>query len=85
MKPDWGNSELEKRKMERGKCIVGTSLGHAGVLTEMPLEGTGEGGVKSSFWMLFDPIFSVRAGPTQFTGPQRMKPAPCQVADLPGE
>lgn len=85
VKPDWGKSDLKERKLKRGNCIVGTSLGHAGVLTELPLEGTGKGSAKESFWVLFDPIFSVRAGPTQFTGPQRMKPAPCQVADLPGE
>ncbi|GAA6013839.1 hypothetical protein JCM10207_008209 [Rhodosporidiobolus poonsookiae] len=34
--------------------------------------------------LLFDPIFSERAGPTSYTGPGRIKPAPCKVEDLPG-
>ncbi|GAA5856730.1 hypothetical protein JCM8547_008812 [Rhodosporidiobolus lusitaniae] len=34
--------------------------------------------------LLFDPIFSERAGPTAYTGPGRIRPAPCKVEDLPG-
>ncbi|BGP24734.1 hypothetical protein JCM10295v2_003653 [Rhodotorula toruloides] len=34
--------------------------------------------------LLFDPIFSERAGPTSYTGPGRLRPAPCKVEDLPG-
>ncbi|GAA5918083.1 hypothetical protein JCM6882_004985 [Rhodosporidiobolus microsporus] len=34
--------------------------------------------------LLFDPIFSERAGPTSYTGPGRIRPAPCKVEDLPG-
>ncbi|GAA6064330.1 hypothetical protein JCM10212_003575 [Sporobolomyces blumeae] len=34
--------------------------------------------------LLFDPIFSERAGPTSYTGPGRIRPAPCQAEDLPG-
>lgn len=34
--------------------------------------------------MLFDPIFSERAGPTSYTGPGRIRPPPCKVEDLPG-
>jgi N-acyl-phosphatidylethanolamine-hydrolysing phospholipase D len=34
--------------------------------------------------MLFDPIFSERAGPTSYTGPGRLRPPPCKVEDLPG-
>ena len=85
VKPDWGASNLKDRGFARDNCIVGTTLGHAGVITELPLEGTaGKGGEKNSFWVLYDPIFSLRAGPTQYTGPQRMRPPPCQVTDLPG-
>jgi N-acyl-phosphatidylethanolamine-hydrolysing phospholipase D len=83
--PDWGASSLKEQGLERDKCIVGTMLGHAGVITELPLEGTaGKGGEKKSFWVVYDPIFSLRAGPTQYTGPQRMRQAPCLVTDLPG-
>lgn len=77
--PNWGASDLEKRGLERERSIVGTTLGHAGVITEFPLEGTGK-----SFWVVYDPIFSLRAGPTQYTGPKRLRPPPCQVTDLPG-
>lgn len=83
--PDWGAADLKKRGLRRESCIVGTTLGHAGVITELPLEGTvGETGGKEGFWILYDPIFSTRAGPTQYTGPGRMKKSPCQVSDLPG-
>ncbi|KUJ06836.1 Metallo-hydrolase/oxidoreductase [Mollisia scopiformis] len=84
--PDWGASNLKKNGLDRAKCVIGTSLGHAGVITELPLEGTANGadGVKESFWIVYDPIFSERAGPTPFTGPKRMRPPPCQVTDLPG-
>ncbi|TVY60908.1 N-acyl-phosphatidylethanolamine-hydrolyzing phospholipase D, partial [Lachnellula suecica] len=75
--PDWGKSVLKQRGLEREKCIIGTPLGHAGALTEMRVNG-------KSYWALYDPIFSMRAGPTQYTGPMRMKPSPCQVTDLPG-
>ncbi|GAA5833508.1 hypothetical protein JCM9279_001546 [Rhodotorula babjevae] len=34
--------------------------------------------------LLFDPIFSERAGPTSYTGPGRLRAAPCEVQDLPG-
>jgi N-acyl-phosphatidylethanolamine-hydrolysing phospholipase D len=83
--PDWGAASLRERGLARDKCIVGTTLGHAGVITELPLEGTAKGdGKKKSFWVVYDPIFSLRAGPTQYTGPQRLRQPPCQVTDLPG-
>jgi N-acyl-phosphatidylethanolamine-hydrolysing phospholipase D len=93
MKPDWGTAELEEKGLQREKCVVGTWLGHAGVLVEMGIRGSGGGGgggspggkeKKESLFMLFDPIFSERAGPTQWIGPGRMKASPCQVGDLPG-
>ena len=96
VKPDWGKAALEKMGLERDKCVLGTWLGHAGVLVEMPLEGTQgtalAGGLiadpagrrNKSLWMLFDPIFSTRAGPVQWTGPRRMRESPCKVGDLPG-
>jgi hypothetical protein len=83
--PDWGASNLKDRGLTRDKCVIGTSLGHAGAIAELPLEGTaGEGGEKKSLWIVYDPIFSLRAGPTQYTGPERLKPPPCEVNDLPG-
>ncbi|KAE8449127.1 hypothetical protein EG329_008511 [Mollisiaceae sp. DMI_Dod_QoI] len=101
VKPDWGTSSLKTSGLTKEKCIVGTWLGHAAVMAELPLEGvqvsssmktsprtsTGssasESPTRKSLWVLFDPIFSIRAGPTPYTGPSRMKPSPCQVADLP--
>jgi len=95
--PDWGEGELKARGLdgekERNECIVGTTLGHAGVMVQVPLEGTmilggkgpkGDGG-KERLWVVFDPIFSARAGPTQYTGPGRLRRAPCQVEDFPGK
>jgi N-acyl-phosphatidylethanolamine-hydrolysing phospholipase D len=83
--PDWGAKNLKERGLENKKCIVGTSLGHAGVIAELPLEGIDGGdGTKKSLRVVYDPIFSDRAGPTQYTGPQRLRPPPCQVTDLPG-
>jgi hypothetical protein len=79
--PDWGKAVLKAHGLEREKCIIGTTLGHAGAIAELPLQGS-KG--KESFWIVYDPIFSLRAGPTQYTGPQRMKAPPCQVTDLPG-
>ena len=90
VKPDWGKAQLTalgEREAEMDRCIVGTWLGHAGVLVEMPLEGSvGPTGLskKKRLWMLFDPIFSMRAGPTQWTGPKRLRESPCQVDNLPG-
>lgn len=101
--PDWGTASLNARGLKKEKCIIGTWLGHAGVMVELPLEGVLDNptrvlsriptGASSSslanravrsLWILTDPIFSIRAGPTQWTGPSRMKPTPCEVSDLPG-
>jgi hypothetical protein len=83
--PDWGAKSLKEHGLVRDRCIVGTTLGHAGVITELPLEGTGKGdGENKSFWVVYDPIFSLRAGLTRYTGPQRLRSPPCQVTDLPG-
>lgn len=76
--PDWGAETLKQRGLTRDKCLVGTALGHAGVITEHPLESG------KRFYVVYDPIFSWRAGPTQYTGPQRLRGPPCQVTDLPG-
>jgi N-acyl-phosphatidylethanolamine-hydrolysing phospholipase D len=95
--PDWGEACLRTRGLATEECVVGTVLGHAGVVVEIPLEGTRAGKCtgrtigtreredgKEKFYVLCDPIFSDRAGPTKYTGPQRMRPSPCQVGDLPG-
>lgn len=57
--PDWGAKSLMERGLVRDRCIVGTTLGHAGVIMEFPLEGMGNvDGEKKSFWVVYDPIFS---------------------------
>ena len=81
VQPDWGRASLKKGGLDRTKSIVGTWLGHAGALVELP---PFEEADQKSVWLLFDPIFSMRAGPTQYSGVARMKNSPCQVEDLPG-
>ncbi len=81
IKPDWGAASLKDRNLERRTCIIGTWLGHAGALVEIPSLHEADSG---SLWLLFDPIFSTRAGPTQYNGVVRAKSSPCQVENLPG-
>ncbi|GAA5996679.1 uncharacterized protein JCM10292_003130 [Rhodotorula paludigena] len=52
-----------------------------GAVDEEDQYAEGEG---TTLKLLFDPIFSERAGPTNYTGPGRLRPAPCKVEDLPG-
>ncbi|KFY05026.1 hypothetical protein O988_00320 [Pseudogymnoascus sp. VKM F-3808] len=81
----WAELELDGAWAGESRCIVGTTLGHAGVITEIPLEGIEDSdGENKSFWIVYDNIFSVRAGPMQYTGPQRLRSPPCQVTDVPG-
>jgi N-acyl-phosphatidylethanolamine-hydrolysing phospholipase D len=82
VKPDWGVSSVKAIGLDKSKCIIGTWLGHASTLVELPLVGTATPG--KSLWLLFDPIFSPRAGPTQWTGPRRVHDSPCQVSELKG-
>ncbi|KAJ2825906.1 Protein-lysine N-methyltransferase efm4, partial [Coemansia furcata] len=49
-----------------------TWLGHSSVLIHL-----------DSATILCDPVFSARCSPTQWLGPKRYTPAPCQVNDLP--
>ncbi|KAM0753163.1 Metallo-hydrolase/oxidoreductase [Meredithblackwellia eburnea MCA 4105] len=90
--------ESVKNDVIKSKEIIGTWLGHASAYVELPwiggkpeeeeeangvqVEGRGEEG--ETIKVLFDPIFSMRAGPTQYTGPGRLTPSPCKVEDLPG-
>lgn len=86
MKPDWGEASLETQNIDKEAkdCVIGTWLGHAGALVEFtPLVGS-KGEREKSIHLLFDPIFSERAGPTAYTGPSRFKKSPCQISDLPG-
>jgi N-acyl-phosphatidylethanolamine-hydrolysing phospholipase D len=73
---------------------LGTWLGHASAFVEMPLSRAGGAGSDRegdsgqretrTAKLLFDPIFSGRAGPTAYTGPARIRASPCEVEDLPG-
>lgn len=77
VRPDWG---IGRGDDEGDVVIKATWLGHASAVVELPRTAAKDKTVK----VLFDPIFSLRAGPTQYTGPKRILPAPCQVKDLPG-
>lgn len=77
--PDWGKGDAAKEAGKgRGSEIIGTWLGHASAFVEIPWTGG------SMVRVLCDPIFSARAGPSQYTGAGRFTKAPCQVEDLPG-
>ncbi|GAA5844299.1 hypothetical protein JCM3766R1_002903 [Sporobolomyces carnicolor] len=82
---------------KRPRYLRGTWLGHAAAYVEIPLEDdfesdeaaaaaadSGETPVRRTIKLLFDPIFSERAGPTSYTGPGRIRPAPCKPEELPG-
>ncbi|KAK4053959.1 Protein-lysine N-methyltransferase efm4 [Microbotryomycetes sp. JL221] len=79
-----GNNGNNARDGSGGKLMMGTWLGHAGAFVEMPWGHDGLKRHQNTFKMLFDPIFSGRAGPTAYTGPARYRPSPCEVEDLPG-
>jgi N-acyl-phosphatidylethanolamine-hydrolysing phospholipase D len=81
VRPDWGKSNLEAKSLNKSDSVIGTWLGHAGTFVEFPsLAGKSD----ESVYLLFDPIFSTRAGPTPYTGPGRLKQSPCKVSELPG-
>lgn len=84
--PNWGKISLDEQNLARSKTVIGTWLGHAGALVEIPpLDSETAAGLSTkSSWLLFDPIFSQRAGPTQYTGPSRLVEPPCKIDDLPG-
>lgn len=72
VRPTWGHSEALPQP-----SILATWLGHASTLVELPMAG-------STVFVLIDPIFSHRAGPSPCLGIGRHVEAPCQVVDLPG-
>jgi N-acyl-phosphatidylethanolamine-hydrolysing phospholipase D len=82
VEPDWGVPLLKARESQ-SDCIVATWLGHAGTMAEFPPLSTQDQD-KDSTYFVFDPIFSLRAGPSQMTGPARLRKSPCQASDLPG-
>ncbi|KLO19612.1 Metallo-hydrolase/oxidoreductase, partial [Schizopora paradoxa] len=68
---DGGAGLLSSSRSDRS--IKAIWLGHASFLVELP----------SKQRLLFDPIFSDRAGPSAWTGIRRRLPPPCTVEDLP--
>lgn len=80
VKPDWGVSDVRDGTLSRQ--LVGTWLGHAAALVEFTLPAASKG--HDNFYVLFDPIFSMRAGPNAYIGPGRFNQPPCKVQDLPG-
>ncbi|GAA6030718.1 hypothetical protein JCM8097_006287 [Rhodosporidiobolus ruineniae] len=90
-----GGKGAEREK----EYVTGTWLGHAGAYATIPLSPPAFSSSASSsassstspaaseadkLHLLFDPIFSPRAGPTSWLGPKRAKDPPCEVEDLPG-
>ena len=70
-KPTWGSASVQKN------ALRATFLGHASVLLQLA----------NGRHVLFDPIFSFRAGPSAMgvsSGPSRLLEAPCSIQDLPG-
>lgn len=62
-----------------GQHAKTTWLGHAGMLLQLPaLKQDG-----SPIRIIFDPIFSQRASPSQFAGPIRSYEPPCKLEELP--
>ncbi|KIW08036.1 uncharacterized protein PV09_00980 [Verruconis gallopava] len=92
VKPDWGDAALQAispSERDSGRYLIGTWLGHAGALAEIPSLSSGthesrQAAAKDSVYLVFDPIFSYRAGPTPWTGPARLRQSPCGAEDLPG-
>jgi len=68
-----------KKFSENSEKIQATWLGHASFLVALPEDGASVGPVR----ILFDPIFSDRAGPSAWAGPRRAKPPPCRIDELP--
>ncbi|KAL2194382.1 beta-lactamase superfamily domain-containing protein [Corynascus similis CBS 632.67] len=88
---DWPNSigakaarllQVEKPDFSfpTGSRAKATWLGHAGVLLQLP---SPEGDHGRPVTAIFDPLFGARCSPSQFAGPIRSYPPPCQVQDLP--
>ncbi len=71
VKPDFGVGQPSTK-------LKATWLGHACFLIELPSETGGKG-----VTILFDPVFTKRCSPSQWVGPERFTPAPCDVAALP--
>lgn len=62
-----------------GQHAKTTWLGHAGMLLQLPALKQGGPPVR----IIFDPIFSQRASPSQFAGPVRSYEPPCTLEQLP--
>ncbi|TID27026.1 N-acyl-phosphatidylethanolamine-hydrolyzing phospholipase D [Venturia nashicola] len=86
VEPDWGEASLKAQGIDQGArdCVIGTWLGHAGVLVEFTPLTCSTVEKEKSVYLLFDPIFSERAGPTAYTGPSRVRKSPCRISELPG-
>lgn len=80
--PSWGG-HWSTRSVPEGstpsKRVRVTWLGHAGSLVQLPPWD----GEEIGFNILLDPIFSLRASPSQTVGPTRIVESPCSVEDLP--
>lgn len=64
---------------ETGQRAKTTWLGHAGMLLQLPALKQGRDPIR----IIFDPIFSQRASPSQYAGPIRSYEPPCKLEDLP--
>lgn len=72
VRPEFDREDLDPNTLQT------TWLGHASVLLQIPI-----GFRRRAFNVLTDPVFSLRAGPTQVTGIKRALDPPCVIHDLP--
>ncbi|KAI0061252.1 Metallo-hydrolase/oxidoreductase [Artomyces pyxidatus] len=77
VKPDWGVSADEPVDPK----LKATWLGHASFLLEFPRTSPHEDDEPPR--VLFDPVFSERAGPSPWAGVRRRLPPPCTIEELP--
>ncbi|KAJ7244944.1 Metallo-hydrolase/oxidoreductase [Mycena rebaudengoi] len=80
-KPTWGLDSAKDAGAvsENADKIKATWLGHACFLVELPATAAGLRGAR----ILFDPVFSDRCSPSQWIGPKRFTPAPCDLKEIP--
>ncbi|KAF8515692.1 Metallo-hydrolase/oxidoreductase [Hysterangium stoloniferum] len=76
VKPDFGRSTPDEG------AVKATWLGHAGFMVQLQKDPSGHHS-KEPTRVVFDPIWSERASPSQMAGPRRRLQPPCDMQELP--